>query len=85
MTKSDLIESLTSAIRTTADKVGITDVDWKIPEDLLKEIREINPQVYSLLQEYFDAYLQCYLTWSQENITIRNNARMAILVELNKL
>jgi hypothetical protein len=85
MTKLDLIELLASAIQNTAKKLGISDSDWKVPEDLLKEIAEVNPKVYSLLQEYFEAYLQCYQDWTHEKISIRKNALITLLNEVNKL
>ena len=66
MNISELSELMAFSLRVTAAEVDITDIELKTPEAILQEIKNLQPDVYNLLQEDFNIYLEYYLTCSQE-------------------
>jgi hypothetical protein len=66
MNISELSELMAFSLRVTAAEIDITDIELKTPEAILQEIKNLQPDVYNLLQEDFNIYLEYYLTCSQE-------------------
>gem|GEM_PF-4885428 len=74
---------MTSSIRHTADKIGVSDSEMKTSLEILNLIEVINPKIYTLLQDYIEACLECYLNWSAEKISHRKDSLLTLLNELN--
>ena len=55
----EIVGVLQFAVRTSAMKLGIRDVEWKSIEELLAEISAIDAETYRLLKSFLDAYM----TW----------------------
>lgn len=85
MRKEELIDFLHSAIRAASVKLGIHDADWKTSRELIDEIKSLNYEIYQSLDDFIDAYAQCYNDWSPRNIDLRDKARMEILNKLKNL
>jgi hypothetical protein len=85
ITKSDVVGLLIFAIRQTAEKVGISDIDWKAPKELLEEIQSVDEETYNLLDKFIKAYYACFKNWTHKNITRRNEARTALLTRLDQI
>jgi hypothetical protein len=83
MDKEELIDFLHSAIKATSAKLGIQNADWKTSKELIEEIKNLNQDIYQSLDEFIDAYVECYKDWSTRNIEIRNNTRNEMLRKLN--
>ena len=54
MNISELSELMAFSLRVTAAEVDITDIELKTPEAILQEIKNLQPDVYNLLQEDFN-------------------------------
>lgn len=85
MRKEEFIDFLHSAIKFTSEKLGIQNADWKTSRELIEEIEKLNPEIYFSLDEFIDAYVECYQDWSPKNIELRDKARNEILSKLKNL
>jgi hypothetical protein len=60
ITELEMIGMLRSAVRITANKLQIADVDWKSGEELLAEIEEKDRETYNHLRAFLNAYIDWY-------------------------
>jgi hypothetical protein len=56
----EVVGLLQFAVRTSATKVGVRDVEWKTLDELLDEIRAHDGETCRLLEAFIGAYMEWY-------------------------
>jgi hypothetical protein len=60
LTLNEVTGLIQYAIRTTASKLGVSDVEWKVTDELLPLIKEKDDKTYDFLITFIEAYSEWF-------------------------
>ena len=75
ITEYDVEATLQFAVRYTAQRLLISDTEWKTIHELREEIRQREPEIGRKLAEYIEAYSQ----WYQWHKSIEQAGKQGVL------